>query len=99
LVDSQQEQIDKVAETTEYSKSNTRAGLEKIQQSVLGLCGPVSTSEQPKEGELRGGEKFKWSMPFETISDDMRAVQQDVLKFGRDLMEDLQGERKSILNI
>jgi hypothetical protein len=90
LVDSQQEQIDNIADTTEYSKSNTRSGLEHIQQSVLGLCGPVSTSKQPEEGDLRVEEEFKWSMPFETISDDMRAVQQDVLKFGRNLMEDLQ---------
>jgi hypothetical protein len=90
LVDGQQEQIDKVAEGTEESKAHTKAGLEHIQQGILGMCGPMSTSEEcPKDG-VRVGEEFQWSMPFETLGGDMLAVHQDVMRFGRNLMEDLQ---------
>jgi hypothetical protein len=92
LVDSQQEQIDKVAEQTEEAKETTRSGLEHIQQSVMGLCGPVSSRDPMKNDtqKLRIGEEFNWTMPFETISDDMRASAQDVLKFGRDILEDIE---------
>jgi hypothetical protein len=100
LVDSQQEQIDKVAEQTEEAKETTRSGLEHIQQSVMGLCGPVSSSD-PKNNDfqkLRVGEEFKWTMPFETISDDMRASAQDVFKFGRDILEDIQENVETMEN-
>ena len=85
LVDGQQEQIDRIAETMDYSKGNTRAGLEEIQKSTWGLCGShaASTSKQTSAGDSRGGEEFKWSMHFETIGDDMR-------RLGRNLMVDLQ---------
>lgn len=102
LVDGQQEQIDKLAENTDEARANTRSGLEQIQQSVLGLCGPVDVTSPPRKETrpdgVRVSEEFKWSMPFETISDDMRAVQQDVIKFGRNLMEDLQENVQTIEN-
>ena len=100
-MDGQQEQIDKISKENGDSKARTKSGLEQIQQVALGMCGPLnktfeqSTTDsttkksQQKERDFRVGEEFKWTMPFETISDDIRAVQQDVVRFGRDLVDDL----------
>ena len=35
------------------------------------------------------GETFSWSTPFETLHDDFRSVQKDVLEFGREMIQDL----------
>jgi hypothetical protein len=93
LVEGQQEQIDGIADRNEDSRARTQSGLEQIQQAALGMCGPLNQStdtRKVKDGDLRVEEEFKWTMPFETISDDMRAVREDVVKFGIDLMEDMQ---------
>lgn len=102
LVDGQQEQIDKIAEGTEESKANTKQGLHAVRHGFLaGMCVPLNHSDQvleeKKDGEepqdgagFRVDEDFRWSMPFETLGDDMRAVQADVLQFGHDFLEDLQ---------
>ena len=89
MVDSQQDQIDRIGEATDYSRANTRAGLEQIHQTVWGLCGERPAEKPISRDELRVQEEFKWSMPFETISDDMRAVHRDVMKFGTALLEDI----------
>lgn len=39
IVDGQQEQIDKLADTVEESKANTRKGMEHFHQAVIGMCG------------------------------------------------------------
>jgi hypothetical protein len=100
LVDGQQEQIDKIAEGTEESKANTKDGLHEIRHGFFGLCVPLNgqvaegdeQQDQPKAGEegFRVQENFQWSMPFETLADDMRAVHADVIKFGQGMMDDLQ---------
>jgi len=94
MVDGQQEQIDKVAENMDEAKINTRAGLGQVQQGFLNFCGPVDgvidediqMAQRGEEG-YRVNEEFQWTMPFETLGDDMMAVQADVLRFGRDLVE------------
>ena len=92
MVDDQQDQIDRIAEATEESKANTRQGFEQVKHGIFGLCVPLGGQRDKKESEEsnRGKEEFKWSIPFETLGDDIRAVQNDVFQFGRDFMEDIQ---------
>jgi len=45
IVDGQQEQIDKLADRAEESKSNTKYGLEQIQEAVRGMCAPLETTD------------------------------------------------------
>jgi hypothetical protein len=67
----------------------------------MGLCcGPVSLSD-PKNNnfqKLPVREEFKWTLPFETISNDMQASAQDILKFGRDILEDIQENVETMEN-
>lgn len=96
MVDDQQDQIDRIGDATDEAKANTRSGLEHVQYGFAGLCGPLGgggggqVDKKPTEEGYRVQEEFKWSMPFETLGDDMRAVQADVFQFGRELIEDLQ---------
>lgn len=93
MVDDQQDQIDRIAEATEESKANTRQGLEQVKHGIFGLCVPLGGEEGDKKEREQGyrvQEEFKWSMPFETLGDDMRAVTDDVFQFGRGFIEDLQ---------
>ena len=98
MVDDQQEQIDNIADNAGYSRAATQAGAEHIHQYAEGLCGPLNVmdersttvAQEETARTLRVGEDFEWTMPFETIRDDMRAVQQDVLQFGKILVNELQ---------
>ena len=70
------------------------SGFDKIQESSWGLCGgsvptqPASKADVPRlRPKLRVDEEFNWSMPFETITDDMRDVQQDIIQVMEDLQE------------
>ena len=97
LVDNQQENIDKIADSVERATGDTRAGFDRIRQSSVGLCGmlePVSprkenTGKKPKHN-FRVAEEFKWSMPFETINEDINDVKQDLMQVANDLMDELQ---------
>lgn len=92
LVDDQQDQINRIAEATEESKANTRQGFEHVKHGLFGLCAPLGgqlDKKEPDEG-YRVKEEFKWSMPFETLGDDIRAVKNDVFQIGRGFIEDLQ---------
>lgn len=97
-MDGQQEQVDKVQDHINYSKAATQVGAERIHDAAIGICGQVDEAmedEQAKERRLeacrnvRVEEEFNWKMPFETMHDDMRAVQKDVMQFGKDLIDDL----------
>ena len=92
MVDDQQDQIDRIAEATEESKANTRQGFEHVKHGIFGLCVPLGGQSDKKESEehYRVQEEFTWSMPFETLGDDIKAVKDDVFRFGRDFMEDIQ---------
>jgi hypothetical protein len=106
LVDGQQEQIEKIGEGTEEAKANTKEGLNQVRHGFFGMCVPLTTdgeaavdeetTTQEAAAETEAGfrvqEDFRWSMPFETLGDDMRAVHADVLKFGQGLMDDLQDQ-------
>lgn len=59
IVDRQQDQIDKLADRVEESKSNTRYGLEQIQDAVMGMCGPM-------EGDSGGN---AWSDAMDDVFD------------------------------
>lgn len=45
IVDGQQKQIDKIADRVEESKSNTKYGLEQIQEAVMIMCSPLDAGE------------------------------------------------------
>ncbi|CAJ1951572.1 unnamed protein product [Cylindrotheca closterium] len=45
IVDGQQEKIDNLADRVEESKSNTKYGLEQIQDAVMGMCAPMETGD------------------------------------------------------
>ena len=58
---------------------------------MWGMCGPITDSEErPNRGNFRVEEEFKWSMPFETIGDDMRAIHADVVRFIGGLQHNMQ---------
>ena len=60
MVDSQQNQIDRIGEVAEESKARTQSGLEHIQQGLLALCGPTEASidadirEEATQQQLNG---------------------------------------------
>lgn len=54
LVDTQQDQIDRIGEAAEESKARTKSGLEHIQQGILALCGP---SEASIDQDIRQSER------------------------------------------
>lgn len=96
MVDGQQDQIDQIAERVGDSKSNTRAGLHSVRNGFFSslLCVPdesivLDELKHEKEGHFRVNEDFVWTMPFETLGDDMRSVQADVFRCGRDVVDDL----------
>ncbi|KAL3938329.1 MAG: hypothetical protein SGBAC_006744 [Bacillariaceae sp.] len=59
IVDGQQEQIDKLADRVEESKSNTKHGLEQIQEAVMGMCAPSE--------ETRDVGDSPWSAALEDV--------------------------------
>ena len=48
----------------------------------------ASASAKLKRGDLRVEEEFKWTMPFETLGDDMQAVREDVFRLIEDFSMD-----------
>lgn len=56
----------------------------------IGVAATNKNSTKDGEEGFRVQEDFRWTMPFETLGSDMRAVQADVVKFSQELMEDLQ---------
>ena len=42
--------------------------------------------KQAQDENLRVSEEFHWMMPFETLSEDVKAVQSDLLKWGKGMM-------------
>lgn len=82
LVDGQQEQIDKIAEETEYARTQTRAGLEKLQESILEMCG----LEPPEQDTTQRSESQEENI-FNCISEAdaaliLKGMQQDALEIG-----------------
>ena len=82
LVEGQQEQIDKIAEETEYARTQTRAGLEKLQESILEMCG----LEPPEQDTTQRSESQEENI-FNCISEAdaaliLKGMQQDVLEIG-----------------
>ena len=61
------------------------AGLEQLR---FPYCGQMQ-SDQPRDPppRLRSNENFRWTMPFETIGEDMKeVVQKDILGLGSDII-------------
>lgn len=66
----------------------------------MGMCAPLngfdddvhqSQRDDPTFSKnYRVDEHFSWTMPFETIQDDLRSVHMDVMKLGKELVEDFQ---------
>ena len=101
LVDKQQELVEKVAETIDNSKTDTRSGLKYVQYSGFRMCGALSPTADVEESphrrtprdtksKLRVDEDFKWTMPFETIGDDVKDVHHDIMNVAQNLMNGLQ---------
>lgn len=86
IVQDQQEQIDKVGDHIGDAKATTRAGVDRLRQEFP-YCGNVDFSEPATRPKVRTDEEFRWSMPFETIGDDIReVVQHDLVGLGNDII-------------
>lgn len=68
--------------------ANTRAGVNHLQRKFP-YCGHMETErdESNKPPKLRTGEEFRWTMPFETMGEDIKeVVQKDILGLGSDII-------------
>ena len=108
LVGNQQELVDQLADNLDNSKNNTRSGLGYLQNPKGGkreVSANATTSatiptlkrtNQKSKSKLRVNEDFKWTMPFETISDDVLDVQKDIIKVMNVAKSILDGMQDSI---
>jgi hypothetical protein len=101
LVETQQEQIDEMEDNASYSAANVKRGTDEYlcySQRQKGLmCGALNgcgddddvaitmSYDLPPDG-LRVSENFYWSMPLETMTQDLRSVKNDILGMGKDLI-------------
>jgi hypothetical protein len=101
LVERQQEQIDDMEDNASYSAANIKRGTDEyicyskkqndIMCGALNGCGDdddvaiTMSYDLPPDG-LRVSENFYWSMPLETMTQDLRSVKNDILAMGKDLI-------------
>ena len=82
----QQEQIVQVEDHIMDAAANARAGVDHIQQKFP-YCGNMESENRSKPPRLRTGEEFRWTMPFETMGEDIKeVVQKDILGLGSDII-------------
>ena len=91
IVQDQQEQIDKVEDQINDAKETTRAGVDRIQRKFP-FCGDYGMDDDGDDKaeappKLRTEEEFRWSMPFETMGEDIKElVQKDIMGLGNDII-------------
>lgn len=91
IVQDQQEQIDKVEDHICDAKATTRAGVDQLQQRFP-YCGNIDLNGSGKDkrerpAHIRTEEEFRWSMPFETMGEDIKeVVQKDIMGLGSDII-------------
>lgn len=103
IVETQQDQINEIGDSIGYSRANAECGLEHVTQANAPSCLDIAF-EQRREAapESVSDPDFRWSTPFETIGEDMKSVQNDILGLGKDILRyssgaKLLGGRKSML--
>jgi len=71
------------------AKETTRAGVDRLQKKFP-YCGDAEKDGKKKREtppKLRTEEEFHWSMPFETMGEDIKeVVQKDIMGLGNDII-------------
>lgn len=90
MLEGQQEQVDAVEDNIIDAKGNTDWGFHHIERAKFPFCGPIAGSDLLEERtpppQIVREEDFRWSMPFETMKDDMLEVQKDIVGLGQDIV-------------
>mmetsp|Transcript_17701 Transcript_17701/g.27103 ORF Transcript_17701/g.27103 Transcript_17701/m.27103 type:complete len:241 (-) Transcript_17701:44-766(-) len=91
IVSSQQERVDRVENMLNEAQAYTGAGLEESQQAnrPYNLFASVSdddSSIRSDENHKKAERKFRWTLPFETLEEDLREVTRDLEGLGSDLV-------------
>lgn len=97
LVKDQQETIDQVEDKISDAKTTTRAGVDHLQKAFPFSCGVDTTTNDDDDNnnnannrpppQIRTDEEFRWSMPFETMGQDIReVVEKDIIGLGNDVV-------------
>lgn len=87
IVENQQEQINDVGDNIRYSRANAECGLEHITRANAPSCLHIAFEQRREPApEFVSDPDFRWSMPFETIGEDMKSVHEDIVGLGKDIL-------------
>lgn len=108
-MDEQQEQIDRVEDNMRNARAYAESGAEQIHRARMGFCGALDQTRSfpssnfmrdppPPEEAERQEDNFRWTLPLETLREDMIEVKKDLEGLGADIFKSGKKAAKRIVS-
>lgn len=96
IVHTQQDQIDTIEDNIRYARAGAECGNDHLKRANGPSCFDIAMEgykgNDPDVKNIEDSD-FRWSMPFETLKEDMKSVQRDLIDLGRDILLGGAGEK------